>query len=258
MFIMKSHWLYLLVVAITACNSSTESTAKDEQQRTDSSTGPVAESSVNPMQLAPVDLPTTFKFKGKVQDAWQWTDLSGDNIFFTSVVAPYNDNDKGEHEEEEQSAELYAFHYVKKEGAYQLAWEMKDGEMSCPLDIVTEFIKGAATVTDLDKDGIAETKVQYALACRGDVSPSTMRIILQENKSVYTLQGNRWLNYGPDSKFDVSAANVNLEKLPPTGIGDEDLARTFGRYESERSFAGAPPVFLEYARNEWLKYVIEK
>ena len=33
--------------------------------------------------------------------------------------------------------------------------------------------------------------------------------------------------------------------------------KTFGRYKSEKSFAGAPVEFLTYARQQWMKFVIE-
>lgn len=253
---MKRYWLLPGLLCMLSCNTTADKKVTIEEKE-DSVVLHTTTAGPDPSSLAATDLPAEFRYKGKVQDAWKWTDSLGENIFFTTVVAPYNDNDKGEHGEDGQNAELYAFHYVKKDGNYQLAWEMKDGEISCPLDIVTEFIRGAATVTDLDKDGIAETKVQYALACRGDVSPSSMKLILQENKAVYILQGSRWVEVGPESKFDINASNVNLEKLPPGKEGEDNFLRSFGRYESEKSFAGAPPEFLIYARNEWLKYVIE-
>ncbi len=255
---MRILWFACLALAFTTCDSSSEKTTAEEKEKKDTSISEPSETFVSPLELAVPDIPKTIKFRGKVQDAWQWIDKSGENIFFTSVVAPYNDNDKGEAGEDGQTAELYAFHYIKKDGNYELAWQMKDGEISCPLDIVTEFIKGGATVTDLDKDGIFETKVQYALACHGDVSPSAMKLILQENKSVYTLQGNRWIKYGPEAKFDVNAKNVNLETLPKTANEGDAVMQSLGRYESEKAFVDAPPEFLEYARNEWLKHVIEK
>jgi hypothetical protein len=52
---------------------------------------------------------------------------------------------------------------------------------------------------------------------------------------------------------------VNLEKRGNTNIDNEDdFVRTFGRYENEKEFSGAPPQFIEYARNEWIKFVKEK
>lgn len=250
---MRVIWLACLAAALTACNETSEKTKSEE--KTDSETGPGSATSINPVSLSLADLPKTFVFKGHVQDAWQWTDKAGENIFFTTVVPPYPDNEKGQYGEEGETAELYAFHYSKKNGEYQLNWELKDGEKACPLDITTEFIKGASTVTDLDKDGFAETKVQYALSCRGDVSESKMKLIMQENKAVYSLDGYRWLSYGPNDKFEVNASNVNIETLPKSDSEDNILP---GRYASEKSFEGAPPAFLEYARNEWLKYVIQK
>ena len=48
-----------------------------------------------------------------------------------------------------------------------------------------EFIKNAAVVTDLDQDGIAETTVQYKLACRSDVSPALMKLVMHEGETKY-------------------------------------------------------------------------
>lgn len=246
----------LLLVLLAACNSSTEKTESDQTDSTQTTTP--AEESFQATVLKSAEMPETITFPGQLQDAFRWTDKSGDNIFFVTVVPPYPDNDKGQTEEEGKTADIYAFHYIKKGDDYALSWKMHEQELSCPFDITAEFIPGSVTVTDLDKDGIAETKIQYALACRSDVSPASMKLVLQENKEVYSLVGNRWVDFGPDFKFDVNASNVNLEKLPMLDDGEDDLLRSYGRYKSEKDFVSAPPPFLEYARNEWLKYVIEK
>jgi hypothetical protein len=36
------------------------------------------------------------------------------------------------------------------------------------------------------------------------------------------------------------------------------MERTMGKYNGEYQFSNAPPQFLQYARQEWLKYVKEK
>ena len=72
------------------------------------------------------------------------------------------------------------------------------------------------------------------------------------------MQGNQWMQYSPDFKFTISENNVNLEKLPPVKDETKSLLRSFGRYETEKEFAGAPAVFLSYARKEWLKFIIER
>jgi hypothetical protein len=251
---MRNYRITIIALALFACNSASEKTTEEKK---DSTSTNAFETSVEATPITQSDLPKSFSFKGVPQDVWKWADKNGENIFFTTVVAPFPDNDKGEGDDG-MTSELYAFHYIKKDSDYELAWQMKDGELSCPLDIVSEFIKGSATVTDLDKDGIAETKVQYALACHGDVSPSEMILIMQENKDVYKLQGNRWIEYSPGLKFDLNTSNLNMEKQSKTDTDGDPVLHMLGRYETERAFDGAPSQFLEYARNEWLKYVIQK
>jgi hypothetical protein len=239
-----------------ACNASTEKTETKASDSTD-----VAErvAAFEASKLKAADIPETIAYEGEVKDVYRWTDQNGDNIFFVTVKGPYPDNDKGEAEEEGKTADLYAFHYAKKDEVdYKLMWKMHDQELSCPFDITTEIIPGSVTVTDLDKNGVGEAKFQYALACRSDVSPASMKLVMEENAKLYTLTGNRWVEFSPEFKFDVNASNVNLEKLPMLDDGEDDLLRSYGRYRSEKEFASAPPAFLEYARNEWIKYVIEK
>ena len=248
---------YLLpVLFFVACNASTE---KTETTSTDTSAAETPAASFEANKIQAADIPETIVYEGQVKDVYRWTDQNGDNIFFVTVKGPYPDRDKGEAEEEGKTADLYAFHYAKKDAAdYKMLWKMQDQELSCPFDITTEIIPGSVTITDLDKNGIGEAKFQYALACRSDVSPAAMKLVMLENSKVYTLSGNRWVEFGPDFKFDVNASNVNLEKLPMLDDGEDDLLRSYGRYKSEKEFATAPPAFLEYARNEWIKYAIEK
>jgi hypothetical protein len=134
---------------------------------------------------------------------------------------------------------------------------MTDGIKTCPFDITAAFIKDAVTVTDLDKDGIPEIKIQYATACRSDVSPADMKLLLYENGEKYALRGIRWIRSAPSDTFTVTENNVNLEKLPRKQDEIDQMVMSFGRYESEKDFANAPPAFLSFAKSEWLKYVKE-
>jgi hypothetical protein len=213
---------------------------------------------IQPVKIAVTDLPKDLKFKGNVQEAWQWKDKLGDNILIASYVAPYNDKQKSEYSEEGQTAELHTFHYLRKDSGYKILWKISDAEKACPFDITCGFIDGSTTITDLNSNGIAETKVQYVIVCRSDVSPAYMKLIIHEDTVKYSLRGSMWLKYGPDFKFEITENDANLEKLPKPKDGAEEMMRSFGRYENEKDFAAAPPEFLTYARKEWLKYVKEK
>ncbi|HEV7782784.1 MAG TPA: hypothetical protein VGO58_16025 [Chitinophagaceae bacterium] len=216
---------------------------------------------VEPARIDDTDisfLPSAIAIKGKVKEAWKWTDELGENILVTSVVGPYDDREKNKYGEEGQTVELYAVHYAKKMGDFRAITTLADKEKSCPFDITAAFIPGSTTITDLDKDGIAEIKVQYLLACRSDVSPATMKLIISEDGTKYGLTGSSWIRYSPEFKFNVTEKGVNLENLPELKDETETMLRSFGRYENEKQFASAPPEFIVYARKEWLKYVMEK
>jgi hypothetical protein len=85
-----------------------------------------------------------------------------------------------------------------------------------------------------------------------------MKLIIRENGMEYSLIGNRWIAYSPELKFNVNENNVNLENTPKLKDESAELERTFGRYESEKQFAKAPPELLTFARSEWLKFAKEK
>lgn len=249
----------LIATSLYGCNSSSKkdtNKAMDDTARMDNppnSTTPVA---ITPVKITAADIPASIKVKGTVQEVWKWSDNLGENLLITAAVAPHDEKSKDG--EEGQSAEIHAFHYAKKDGDYTQVWMMNDAEKLCPVDITCDFIPGSATVTDLDKDGIAEIKVQYSVACRGDVSPATMKLLMYENGVKYALRGSMWIPYSPDLKYAVTENDVNLESSPMLKDEGDEMLRTFGRYENEKEFAAAPPGFLTYARSEWLKYNKEK
>lgn len=262
---MRLLFVTCLAALLFSCNTS-DKEKKEQSASTgqdSSTTNSAAEQNkpedirIMPVTIAAADLPQNLKFRGKLKQAWQWKDKSGDNLLITSVVAPFDVKD--ENGNDVSTAEVHAFHYVKKEGDYTLLWQMSDAVKECGAEIFCGFIDGATNVTDLDNNGVAETKVQYFVSCHGDVSPSYMKLIMHEDTVKYSLRGNRWIGDTPESKFDVTAENVNLETLPGYNKEkDEWSEKTFGRYETEKDFAGAPAAFLVYARSEWLKFAKEQ
>lgn len=252
----------LLIPLITAlvfisCNNNGKKGPTSSTHNSTTADQPPVPQKLEPVKGTPADIPASLAVNGNVQEVWKWTDRSGENMLVLSVVPPYDDAEKNEYGEEGQSAELHAALYVKKEGAYSPVWSWSDREKSCPFDITCEFIRDGATVTDLDADGIAETCLQYKRACRSDVSPALMRIVLQEGSSKYVLKGLMWLKASPEDLFTVTEKDANLETLPGYKGTEDEFMKTFGRYESEQSFAGAPPEFLTHARRQWMRFVIE-
>jgi hypothetical protein len=253
---MRTIFFACCTACIVSCNSSGQkdpNKAMDDTARQDPSV-PVY---ISTDKATADDIPTDFKYKGKFIEGWKWNDNMGKNLFFTSRIEPYDEKDS--YGDETQSAHLYAYQLVKKEdGSFETAWQMEDGMKYCSFDITTAFIPGSVTVTDLDRNGYAETKVQYELACRSDVSPSYMFLVMHENRSRWNLQGHRWIASSPDMKFDVTTENANMEKRSKSGDELQDLMMSYGRYESEKKFMGAPAPFLDFAKKEWVKFAIEK
>lgn len=217
-----------------------------------------AQSGISPVKIGTDQVPKTIKFRGKLVEAWKWKDKLGENLLIASTVRPYKGkNSDMETDEAVYSAELHAFHFVKKDTSYNLEWKISDGEKDCPFDITVEFIKGSTKISDLDGDGIAETTVQYKLACRSDVSPAQMKLIMHEDTVKYVLRGTMWLKSSEEDKFTVTEQNVNLETWQDYKGTDDEWEKLFGRYKTEKEFTKAPASFLNFARRQWLRHVKE-
>lgn len=215
-----------------------------------------AQTAFSPQKIKPAGIPNEVKYSGNVVEAWKWKDGLGDNLLIlsnTDIIAQENSD--------EQSKKLYAYQYCRTDTGYRLLWKLVDMIQQCPVDIAVEFIKGSTSITDLDKDGIAETTVLYKLACRGDVSPADMKLILHEDSVKYALRGSMWSPFIADdpstAKLPVTEKDVNLETLPGYKGTEEEYFKTYGRYKTEKEFAKAPASFLSFARRRWLKYVKE-
>jgi len=205
------------------------------------------EGSVSIKELTSVSydqIPRSLKFKGDFSSAWRWSDQNGENILVLSTESRYGGYD--------ESQFLYGIHFAKQGGGYETIWKMIDHEKDCYFDLTCRFFPGATTITDLDGDGFAEIKLQYETACRSDVSGATMKLLMYENGKKRALRGTRWLNpYGKGGK----SFPYGIDEM----CKDRFRARDYngGQYESDNDFADAPPSFLDHAKQEWRKYVVE-
>ena len=93
--------------------------------------------------------------QGKIVDTVTWGD--------EKVVVTVDETKKG--------TGIYGYHFVKNK---QL-WRTQDGVFDCELDMTARYLKGTLAITDLDNDGVKESWFAYEVACRGDVSPTTIK-----------------------------------------------------------------------------------
>ncbi len=171
-------------------------------------------------------------YTGKIVQGKRWKDKAGENIVILTVnEIKYDAAKPGDMGEEDGKTELLAWHFTM--GAVpQLLWKTNDHVGWCGVDVVAEFCKNSLSVTDLDKDGLAETCFVYLLACKGDVSPSTKKLILHEGAAKYAIRGSETLIF--------KGSKEGGDKTP------------------DKAFSEAPPSFLKYALKQWAIYGITK
>jgi hypothetical protein len=130
-------------------------------------------------------------------------------------------------------AELHGYHYLKAKAKFALLWKTFDFVRDCPFDLELNFLPNCLTITDLDNNGIAESTYLYKLACRSDVSPAVLKLIMHEGKKKYAIRGETIVTVGPGEKMG-------------------------GRKRIDPAFAKAPRIFKHYAVKRWQALVEEK
>ncbi|WP_294956751.1 M949_RS01915 family surface polysaccharide biosynthesis protein [uncultured Flavobacterium sp.] len=180
--------------------------------------------------------PASIKYEGFIKNAVRWKDKLGDNIVITTETG-YHINKKFTHETEGSDAELFAYHFIVSGNEVKQTWRVYDYISDCPVDIVASFVKNTFQVTDLDKNGIAETWLMYKTVCHGDVSPSDMKIIMYEGNTKYAMRG---------------------ENKVAVGI-DDNGKKQFegGEYKMDENFKKGSKAFKEFAEKLWSNNVIE-
>ncbi|AWI25392.1 M949_RS01915 family surface polysaccharide biosynthesis protein [Flavobacterium pallidum] len=165
------------------------------------------------------DLPKGFSFSGQFVKGLQWKDAHGDNMLLLTETGIYKSGDN-------KNAEVFAYHFLN--GAADPDWKVYDFEKGCPLDVEASFIDRAIAVTDLDGDKTTEIWLVYKMACRGDISPRAMKIVIYEGQQKYAMRGE--------------------ERLI---MGDQV---TGGEYEFDAAFNTLPQKIKDYAVKQWKRY----
>ena len=211
---------------------------------------------MKPQKISMQELPSEITVLGTFNEAWKWIDSMGENIFLLSHEIK-KDTPGDEFDEEPESGFVHTVHYLKKDDKYRSIRTSMDDEKACSFDLLCNFIPGSTTITDLDNNGFAEIKYQFTKACRSDVSPASMTLVLRENGKNHILMGTRWVAYADGMTFNITEANANLNGTRKLADEMEELERSMGKYDSEYQFSDTPPAFIAFARKEWVKYAKE-
>ena len=129
-------------------------------------------------------IPKSIVYKGHIINAVQYTDGDGEHLMFTTETGDLKVKDN----DDLLKAELYACNYLITGNQQKLFWQMHDFTIACPLDTKAQYIPNTFAITDLNKDGKAEVWLMYLTACRGDVSPASMKIIMHKGSKNMRLE----------------------------------------------------------------------
>ncbi|MGB3949266.1 MAG: hypothetical protein WBM13_14860 [Bacteroidia bacterium] len=191
------------------------------------------------IQSTPLDLnqlPKALKYEGTVKAAIRFSDKTGDNIVIITETGSYT-NAKFKHENEGNDAELFAYQFSIKNDSIKQLWKVYDYISDCPFDIEASFIKNTLQITDLNKDGMAEVWLLYLVACRSDVSPADMKIIMYQAQQKYAMRGKNKVEVTTDDK------------------GNKQY--TGGEYKFDPAFKSAPKEFSVFAEQLWKNNVMQ-
>jgi hypothetical protein len=179
--------------------------------------------------LAPAAVPTTLKHAGRVVQALRYTDRTGTYTVLATQSGPAADP-AAKDTDGAQRADIYAYQYPAAGTAP--TWQVHDFVADCLLDLEARFRPKGLTVTDLNQDGTAEVWLVYRTVCRGDVSPSTQKIIMYEGPRKYAVRGTSRLSLGN---------------------GQHDG----GSYTFDAALQAAPATFRQHAAQLWKQHLAE-
>ena len=206
----------------TSEGGNKQSTSESEKTKT----------SVEMLTFNKSDLPSDIKYTGSIVTGKRWTDKNGENIL---ILTKTNIKEKKAKQPDfgdiVRECELYGYHYVSSGGAYSLLWKINDLVSDCVFDLTLDFIPGALSITDINDNGIAESTFLYKMACRSDVSPSELKLIMHENDTKYALRGTMFIKV--------------------QGFTDG------GSYKVDKAFDSAPDGFLDFAKTQWKEFKTE-
>lgn len=112
-----------------------------------------------------------------------WVDATGTN--YLVQLQRFNEDATSDNPAGEVISHLY---YLDKEKV-QRVWQIYD-YVSCDLDVIANYAKDSAVVTDIDNNGVAEVSVPYYIGCRGGVDYDEMKIIMYEGARKFAIRGN--------------------------------------------------------------------
>lgn len=201
-------------------------------------------------------LPDNISLKGKLIEAKKWSDKNGVNYLIISRLGPFRTTDPTSPNNDFGNVELNAYQYLINNNSIATLWQTSETIKNCTTDMWIELMPNSTSITDLDKNGITETTIVYRYSCRGDVSPSNMKVVLHEGKKPYCLKGGMYREYeiGKLNKttFEFNSQNVSSEEI--NKYLKHPYTVNYGRYTDDLDFKNASTEFSSLAKTKWIEY----
>jgi hypothetical protein len=131
-------------------------------------------------------LPAGVTYSGKAVHSLTWKDREGRHVFIASESGLAQTADSAG--SDLKRGTITARHYVLAD-TNRLTWTETDSVVGCGADADLGFLTSAFQLTDLDSDGIYELWLVKRSACRSDVSPADMQLVMHEGDQRFTMIG---------------------------------------------------------------------
>lgn len=153
-------------------------------------------------------------FSGKLDAALQVVDRDGAHVLLLTSVrgASHEGASDGRVERIDLLVRYFRRGGNGQQGPWMEEWTIKDG-VDCPgLDADAAFFTDAVSVTDVNRDGVAEVSVPYKMFCGGGIDAETIKIIMRQGREKYALRGESLVRlpgqaaFGGSYKLDAALA----------------------------------------------------
>ncbi|MFM7769340.1 MAG: M949_RS01915 family surface polysaccharide biosynthesis protein [Bacteroidota bacterium] len=254
----KFNKYFLLAITFgfsVACTSTPEKQVipSEDEERISDDQDSKKSGSIRLRSISKDEVPSGLAYNGKIDKAFTWNDNNGENILLLTSKEKLGLDYFGGYS---PYIYIFAYNFINKGKGYELLWKMNDQVLECPTDAKCEFLEGSTTLTDLDKDGFGEVKLQFELGCVSDVRPYDMKLLFYENGKKRALRGLRWLDMDALQGNRKSKYPFALDEMAIDPKSSKPDYYHWGKYKTEEDFKNDPIEFLEYVRLEWRKYVM--
>jgi hypothetical protein len=208
-------------------SNTKEETSKEQSSKETKTTGGIEDLSYDVSSI-----PSDIKYDGNIVAGATWKDNNGSNVL---IITETKERKKGNQEFQSWSKELYGYQFITGSDGAKQVWKINDFIKDCEADPTLSCIKNSLSITDINNNGVAESTFLYLLACRSDVSPAGLKLLMHEGDRKYAIRGT--------TKIVIKGEGAN------TYGGETNV---------DKSFDDAPDGFLKYAKEQWSKYRVEK